>query len=293
MSRRSSRLHSRNINYGKDQIVDLTSDQEAIDLTSDNEGEISTNDHGILNMIAGNPITRYHVGILRGGEWLNDEIINSYLHTLCLERKDAYALSTYFYTKVCAEGGLTETIKRWLRPVGRISRWRIVLIPINLNNSHWALVAYNVVVREASYYDSMMSKSTGNKVLQRLLPALEHLHFVDDQQDDEEKVMPEKKEEPTGLLAYMMTKLNIGATESHDTPNELHELNSEAVNPIRLTIPERQPRQLDGSSCGVFVCKWSQMLVSSNSATFTQAQVTKHRQVILDTLLTFKEPEHE
>lgn len=275
----------------------LPLDGEVVDLTSDTDEDINRpadkKDDGVINVIAGNPITEYHVGILLNGhEWLNDEIINSYLYVLHAEYTDVAVLSTYFHPTLCKEGSLTDSLKRWLKPVSPISDMRLVLIPINLGNTHWALVAYHVKSKTICYYDSMMHKKTGMSILQKYIPVFQYLEGL----KEDVEVQGEAKEDD---LADLLCKLDLGKPiepEDSGTPKK-HEAPAatQKKKEITLLIPEGQPRQQDGSSCGVFVCKWSQFLatrtddsIESIKANFTQKDVTKHRREIIDILRNFK-----
>lgn len=268
---------------------------QVVDLTSDTDEDINSNIHqdderDSINVIAGNPITGYHVGILKGHEWLNDEIVNAYLYTVQSCYPDVFALSSYFYPKLSKES-FTDSLKRWLKPVQLANR-RLVLVPINLGNTHWALVAYNVPSRTLSYYDSMMHRKTGMTVLEKCLPVFQYLHKGEpselgecveggegsDHEDDKDNrdsgtdTGDDTKDEG---LAELLGKLDIGSK-------------------ISLRIPEGQARQQDGSSCGVFLCKWAQFLASRTDDSqwtkppFSQKDVTSLRHDMIDILCTFQ-----
>lgn len=242
-----------------------------IDLTSEPSSDSSSDDHEVLNEIAGNPITSEHVAILRTGAWFNDEIINAYLHTL--SSPHTAILSSLLCALVNREGSDSPAVHRWLDRLGvpLSEERRLVLLPVNLHNTHWALLAFDVKGRRLMYYDSMLHKRSANNVLAKYLPLIQYLVHDNKKNDSEPS---DGVEGIAGLL---------GGLSLDPSPT------------ITLVIPEGQPRQLDGSSCGAFVCKWSELLSRAYATdppaplpSFTQRQVTQHRQHILDTLLAYK-----
>lgn len=287
-------------------VVDLTSDHDdhagevrskvsknrVIDLTADDNQSTSSyadDDDSVLNVIAGNPITAYHQEILQTGAWLNDEIINSYLAIITGDDDGIHALSSHFHTKFMREGAAAMT--RWMKDLNLPNR-RLVLVPINLNGNHWAMVVYHGgAAPKVCLYDSMMgSRSRGSVILQKYAELFEGQLQLHDKPKEPKNInksqTQSKKSESSavGLAAYLMTKLSLSSSPPKEQPTE------SSSRRIAMEIPAGQPQQTDGSSCGVFVCKWAQVLAEKQPPSFSQAQVTRFRRTILDALLTYKQP---
>lgn len=273
---------------GSRPIVDLTisEDDEVIDLCDDDtydDFDGYKGDKTVKNVIAGNPITRRHVEILQDGHWLNDEIINAYLFIVqhSLKSSKIACLNTYFHPKFTKEG-ISPGVLRWMgkQAAQDLAHLDYLFIPVNLNNTHWALIAYQPARRTLSYLDSMLNRRAGMGLLEKYRPLLEKLH----QSPSPIGRSPSPKQSSSGLAAYLAVKLMGSLSLSEPS----------AKSELTLRIPEGQPQQTDGSSCGVFVCKWVQVLATTTSpntaaaARFDQTQVTRHRKVILDALLSYK-----
>jgi len=259
-------------------IVDLTlSDDEVIDLCDDTSA-YREDDASIKNVIAGNPITRRHVEILQDGHWLNDEIINAYLFIVenSLKTSKVACLNTYFHPKFTKEG-ISPSVLRWMsKQAGQdLGQLDYLFIPVNLNNTHWALITYQPASRTLSYLDSMLNRRAGMALLEKYRPLLEKLHPPP---SPIARPPGPKQSSSSGLAAYLAVKL-MGSL-SLSEPKTKSELT--------LRILDGQPQQTDGSSCGVFVCKWVQVLANCPTVRFDQTQVSRHRKVILDALLTYK-----
>uniref|UniRef100_A0A8C3KB11 SUMO specific peptidase 2 n=1 Tax=Calidris pygmaea TaxID=425635 RepID=A0A8C3KB11_9CHAR len=104
-------------------------------------------------------VTREDIQTLRNLCWLNDEIINFYLH-LVVERnkKEGYpavhAFSTFFYSKLSAWG--YKAVRRWTRNVD-LFKQDIILVPVHLR-LHWTLAVIDVREKVIKHFDSMGQK---------------------------------------------------------------------------------------------------------------------------------------
>ena len=229
-------------------IIDLT-------VTDDDDEVEEESSSKVCAVHGGNPITMEHQAILSGPCWLTDEIINAYGVLLSKEHSQNYYFSSFFYERL-SFGNPAETCFA--------SRKRI-FFPINLHQAHWALAVLDVPQRRLLYYDSMMNRRTGMRVLETihgkfLIPAFPSYAVPS------EKNKSKKKEgsNSVGLLAYLMTKM---------------QMDSRPTDEIKLLIPPGQPQQQDGYSCGSFVCKWMQVLSSyyTKDPSFSPADVALHR----------------
>lgn len=116
----------------------------------------------VLVEIDGVQIMRKDMRTLTNLNWLNDEIINAYLHLIVLrgqepKRKRVYAFNTFFYPKLRESG--YNSIKRWTRKVD-IFTYDFLLVPVHLGN-HWCLAFVNFNNRTICYYDSLGGSVNG------------------------------------------------------------------------------------------------------------------------------------
>merc|ERR1712240_909085 len=95
------------------------------------------------------------------GRYLNDKIIDSYIH-LIQERSEAsqdlptvYGLTTFFYTQL-STFGLEEGSRRtqdWIKDDLREKDW--IFCPIH-RYDHWTLIAVEISTRTIHYLDSLV-----------------------------------------------------------------------------------------------------------------------------------------
>ncbi|KAK6458940.1 uncharacterized protein RJT20DRAFT_124058 [Scheffersomyces xylosifermentans] len=98
---------------------------------------------------------------LRDGKWLNDNIIDYYLN-LIMDSKDqkVFGWTTHFYTNLESKG--YQGVARWAkRKKLNLFEKNLVLVPINILNTHWALAVIDNIDKTIKYYDSL--SSSGNQ----------------------------------------------------------------------------------------------------------------------------------
>lgn len=108
------------------------------------------------------PIMRKDIHSLHGLNWLNDEVINAYMHLLVLRgrnegRPKVYAFNTFFFPKLRDSG--YNSIRRWTRKVDIFS-FDFLLVPVHLGN-HWCLAVIDFEQKKISYYDSLRGSDRG------------------------------------------------------------------------------------------------------------------------------------
>ena len=127
-------------------------------------------------------ISRKTLSLLNGREWLNDQVINFYMHmllqrdhTLFMEtttnsnfptRLRSWFSSTFFFAKLLENGQYNyNAVRRWTRraTIDVFSADKVI-IPININNNHWTALVFYMLLKEVHYYDS--SNGDGSKYLQ-------------------------------------------------------------------------------------------------------------------------------
>ncbi|VUZ52975.1 unnamed protein product, partial [Hymenolepis diminuta] len=100
---------------------------------------------------------------------LNDVVVNFYLELISRRSQESpellkvYALSSFFYKKLCDAG--YSGVRRWAKV--DIFSQDLVLIPIHHENNHWCLICIDFRVKTISYYDSLHGRN--NQCLRRIL----------------------------------------------------------------------------------------------------------------------------
>ena len=103
-------------------------------------------------------IENIDIGLLKPREWLNDNIINTVLYLITRNSPSTFFFNTYFI-QVYRNRGYTQSIRNSSRRIdpegtGELFSQRIVFIPVNPGEIHWALVAINMVEKTITYYCS-------------------------------------------------------------------------------------------------------------------------------------------
>ncbi|GAB0495956.1 hypothetical protein MMPV_007266 [Pyropia vietnamensis] len=111
------------------------------------------------------PITRGDVDRLLSRRWLNDEVVNA-MCTLMQWRNERtvaveplaprhHFFNSYFFAVLSPRGGYAyERVQRWTQNVNVLGCDKL-FFPVNLRNSHWALVAVDMRAGLVSLYDSL------------------------------------------------------------------------------------------------------------------------------------------
>ena len=122
------------------------------------------------------PLTRRDYRSLTGKNFVNDGIVDEYLH-LIQERNRKQNLQAVYAIPVHAYTGLDlnfedniNKVLRWIRKVD-LGEKDLILIPIN-KREHWSLVTYKVKEKVLTYHDSILgTRNTSNalKVMEKFL----------------------------------------------------------------------------------------------------------------------------
>lgn len=98
---------------------------------------------------------------LRDGLWLNDNIIDYYFNLIMKEYPDVYGWTTHFYTTLESKG--YTGVARWAKRKKLNSfQKRLILVPVNISNTHWALAVINNPEKTITYFDSLDTYNAGN-----------------------------------------------------------------------------------------------------------------------------------
>ena len=129
-------------------------------------------DEDVLVRIARTPVTGYSLRRLQPREWLDNEVINA-SRALMLQREDAhnaahapgrgrrYVFNSFFFSLLSeeAKGYDYERVRRWTKRAKLdIRTAEMVLIPVNIANTHWTLACIDFVEKRILYLDSMNGK---------------------------------------------------------------------------------------------------------------------------------------
>lgn len=89
--------------------------------------------------------------------WLNDEIINAQISLINAHCDRVSIASTHFYTKMLTSGpyGMTSWLHPFLSP-----SIKVLVIPINLNNTHWVACSIHIKGHFILCFDSMGTINT-------------------------------------------------------------------------------------------------------------------------------------
>ncbi len=89
--------------------------------------------------------------------WLTDEVINAYTTLLSWQSDKLRIVSTHFWTALTGNGSHYnyDKVKLWGKEQIPLKSYRHLLIPVNVNGNHWALLAVQLSKKRVRYFDSM------------------------------------------------------------------------------------------------------------------------------------------
>ncbi|KAF8280446.1 putative cysteine peptidase, Clan CA, family C48 [Trypanosoma cruzi] len=271
-------------------LVEDEEDEEVYRRVLHRGGRDSSQANGVaVSFQSGLSLSYQQIATLGPGQWLNDQVINAYLSMICDERnktsgkEEVVSLGTHFFARVEQElkGDLSKVVQlpslqkdsgilRWLRRRRNILQpgaTRVILIPVNLSQTHWALAVFNWEVHTWFYYDSYIR---GKAAMTRGILVLQQLSHV-------------------FLESWRILCDSEGGNACH-----LADCKLVVAEPLRGN--ERSydggfafaPQQSNLYDCGVFVCHMAWCAVHGVSTVFTQEDVTAHRRAMLHELLCQK-----
>ncbi len=201
--------------------------------------------------IHGNILTSRHYKILKStSSWFNDDIINGFFCKLSdAHSQSVFAFSSFFYSSLlkrgrefCLKHAIPKDFNGFLNSPA--STDKIVLFPVNSGGSHWALVAWYADTGTLRYYDSMMCKRSGNRIMKHISELFNE--FIEGLNDFEEELS----------LEDALKGLTFSEEDGAPTMNSIKLIQ-------KLEIPKGQTKQTDGSSCGPFCCLFAKQLVTN------------------------------
>lgn len=207
---------------------------------------------------------------LRGSQWINDEIINSFAallntknsdyfhHSSCVpiqselrcefssgdrswvatRRPRTFMFSSFFFTCLMKyeEGYDYTSVKKWTERAGvDVMRLDLILFPVNLDNAHWILAAIDLRAREYIYIDSL-----GN-------------------------------DDICGVLEVLIKWLADEVRDNHGE-DALQSMNTASW--TKVINPKYAPKQQDNASCGIFVIYTADYLELRRKIDFMQKHIS-------------------
>lgn len=109
-------------------------------------------------------ITSRDLQTLSDRHWLNDNVIDFYLQLVkkfinTTTDSQIHVFSTFFYTTLREKG--YAGVKKWAkRAKVDVSKQDLIIIPINLNQTHWALSIIDNNSQKIQYFDSLAGDGT-------------------------------------------------------------------------------------------------------------------------------------
>ncbi len=250
-------------------------ESEEIDLTfSSSESEDSSDSIGSTIQaicpffppikIAGNVLSARHYRLLDRGGWFTDDLINAYFHLLSSPR--VFSFSSFLLEAGDCHGAAYVS-RYWMRRLRQFfgdGAAELVLFPVNSGGSHWVLVAWWCQQGLLQYYDSLMCRRAGTRIMRKLTQLLDACYLFTVPKED--------------CLEQFMSSLSLTASAAAAS------ITIPAI--TKLEIPPRQPRQQDGSSCGPFTCAMAEALVRGESLdAINQTSVDAFRRSLIGVFL--------
>ncbi|RGB26013.1 hypothetical protein C1646_722226 [Rhizophagus diaphanus] len=172
--------------------------------------------------------------------WLSSDHINAYLSYLNSKFHRVFSLTTFFYTRLTEIGGYKySSIEHWTKRI-EIFQKDIIFIPININESHWILAA--IFMKEQfriAILDSLgMITTEGAVIIGGNL-----IRWLNDEY-------------------FHKIRLCKGDACKSKIIGEIN-LNGQVDFALDIMFRNGDPPQVDGSSCGVFVCMFARLMAES------------------------------
>ncbi|CCD24286.1 SUMO protease ULP1 NDAI_0C06270 [Naumovozyma dairenensis CBS 421] len=115
---------------------------------------LTRRDNGLLMNRDNLEIAVRDIKTLAPRRWLNDTVIEFFMKVVEKKTENVVAFNSFFYTTLSERG--YSSVRRWLkRKKAQISQLDKIFVPINLNQSHWALCMIDISNKAISYIDSL------------------------------------------------------------------------------------------------------------------------------------------
>lgn len=112
------------------------------------------NDNAVLSNRDNLEVTVRDFKTLTPRRWLNDTVIEFFMKQIEKNNKRIVAFNSFFYTSLSERG--YQGVRRWMkRKKVQINDLDKIFVPVNLNQSHWALGMIDIVQKRILYVDSL------------------------------------------------------------------------------------------------------------------------------------------
>lgn len=98
------------------------------------------------------------------GRWLNDNVMDFYFNLITDKTDSCFGWTTHFFTTLQQRG--YQGVARWSkRKKVNVNTTNLILIPINIMSTHWALAVVDNEYKTITYYDSLSSNGNLSALL--------------------------------------------------------------------------------------------------------------------------------
>lgn len=208
------------------------------------------------NPSSGITLRGHDFAVLRGVEWLNDEVMNSYVALIndrekryqaaianghvTLWRPRSYCFNSFFATRLLGESPKLvydyRGVSRWTkRAKVDILDLDIVMFPVNVSGNHWVLVVLNIPLKEVYYLDSLQRRD-------KYKISSFFMRWVRDEIKDKHSPVEAEKFENRKTWTVFPSKYRVHVSPGGEPVKE----------GLQFALV---PQQRDEGSCGVFALK--------------------------------------
>jgi Ulp1 family protease len=162
------------------------------------------------------------------------------------------------------------------------------MIPINFKNSHWSLVTVDLNERKLDYYDSLDNTQEAFKIMESLAELF--TEYITRNKEDVYNLIgldcKKDTEDATLKLSNSFTS-NINDAPEQNPNSAFHNININKKNELdsqydtdahAMNLSWRYkifdtPKQMNGTDCGVFMCKYIDYISRNKDLTFNQPDI--------------------
>jgi Ulp1 family protease len=191
--------------------------------------------------------------------WLSSDHINAYLSYLSTKFDRVFSLPSFFYTKLTTTGRYEySSVIRWTKKTAIFEK-EIIFVPIILEESHWILAAIFMKDQRLAILDSLGMLTIENSItigrnLVRWLNDEYHSKYSVYEKDECKNYKEKNGESDTNEIDQSRRSIIIGKADSKNHINLLK---------LDIMFLKEKPPQMDGSSCGVFVCMFARLMAEN------------------------------
>jgi Ulp1 family protease len=100
-------------------------------------------------------VNREDLATLNSNEWLNDTVIHAYLNLLMDLNKAKKGNQVYVLPSFLAQRWHEKNLQGWLYTKVRLCKYKWILLPLHVNNSHWIILIANTHDKTVGIADSL------------------------------------------------------------------------------------------------------------------------------------------